>query len=290
MARFLTTQSISDEIFQIIKEAKKKLILVSPYFQTSQLIRERIRTKSEKSKSMELTIVYKEDLNQSEINWMKDIKNLAVREKNNLHAKCYLNESRAIICSMNLYKYSQENNIEMGILITRKDDPIAFRSLMDEIENLKSNSQKKIDNRPTTYDELSLNHKLNYLLINELVGYRLNGDRSADFEILTTSELILLARSENLNLKTISKLLPEKKIDEYCDGILKKMIYAKKFTIGKVLRVIQNPKFKYPKIVFKPIAGDEILLDCTKNNLPKENTNVAVNKQKGWFNKYYDLE
>lgn len=291
MALFLDTQSISKEILQIIKEAKKKLILVSPYFQTSGLIRERIKTKSEKSKSMEFTIVFKEVLKQSEFEWMKDIKNIAVLEKNNLHAKCYLNESRAVICSMNLYEYSQQNNIEMGILITKKDDPAAFRSLLDEIENLKFNSVKKIDNRPTTYHELPLNHKLNYILLNELVLYRLNGDRSEEFEILTMNELILLARTENLTSQTLSKLLSETKNDEYADGILKKLIYAKKFTIGTVLKVIpKNSKFKYTKIVFKPLNDDEIVLNCSENILPEENTIVAVNLEKGWFNKYYGLE
>jgi hypothetical protein len=291
MALFLDTQSISKEILQIIKEAKKRVVLVSPYFQTSGLIRERIRTKGEKSNLTEFTIIYgKGDLKATEYNWMKEIKNLVVLEKINLHAKCYLNESRAVICSMNLYEYSQQNNIEMGILITRKEDPVAFHALMDEIENLKHNGLRKIDNRPNTYEKLAFNQKLKYILINELVGYRLNGDRDEEFEILTTSELISLASSEILNAQTLSKLLPEKKSAEYCEGILQKMDYAQKFTLGTILKVIQNTRFKYPKIVFKPFDSDEILLSCTEDNLPVENIIVAAKIKGDWFNSWYYLE
>ena len=60
-----------------------------------------------------------------------------------LHAKCYLNEDRAIICSMNLYDYSQQTNIEMGILITKKDDEVAYEALIDEINNIKINGTRK---------------------------------------------------------------------------------------------------------------------------------------------------
>ena len=34
----------------------------------------------------------------------------------NLHAKCYLNEKKMIITSMNLYEFSQVNNREMAFL------------------------------------------------------------------------------------------------------------------------------------------------------------------------------
>lgn len=292
MALFLETQSISKEILELIKEAKKKIILISPYFKTSELLRERIRTKSDNSKLTEFTIIYgKEDLKESELEWMKGIKNLNILEKKNLHAKCYLNENRAIICSMNLYDYSQQNNIEMGILITKKDDPIAFRSLLDEIFNLKHNSINILNNQIVTFDSLTPNQKLNYKLINELVGYKLKDKKKTEDDILTTAELISLASCENLNTESISKLLPEKKFDEYCDGILKKMNYSQKFTLGKIDRIIRSQELTYPKIIFKLLNGNVLELDCTENNLPKkENIYVAVRLNETWFNEYYTLD
>jgi hypothetical protein len=48
----------------------------------------------------------------------------------NLHAKIYLNERRVLITSMNLHKYSANNNIEIGCLIP---DPIVAKSVANDI-------------------------------------------------------------------------------------------------------------------------------------------------------------
>ncbi|HTC01257.1 MAG TPA: phospholipase D family protein, partial [Ferruginibacter sp.] len=123
MAKFLETQAISSELMKLIKEAKDKIILVSPYLKVNSQIQERLRTKSKTGALSEIVIVYgKSELQKSELEWIKDIEDLKVIEKNNLHAKCYINEDKAIICSMNLYEYSQQTNIEMGILITKEHD------------------------------------------------------------------------------------------------------------------------------------------------------------------------
>ena len=39
-----------------------------------------------------------------------------------LHAKCYLNEKMALVTSMNLYDYSMIKNLEMGVLVVRKQN------------------------------------------------------------------------------------------------------------------------------------------------------------------------
>lgn len=50
----------------------------------------------------------------------------------NLHAKCYLNEETCIITSLNLYEFSQVNNNEMGVLLTRADDATVYREAYEE--------------------------------------------------------------------------------------------------------------------------------------------------------------
>ena len=123
MAIFLNTQAISNELMKLIKDAKEKIILISYSFKVNQQIQERLKTKSKIGTLSEIVIVFgKTELKQTELDWIKEIQDLKIYEKLNLHAKCYLNEDRAIICSMNLYDYSQQTNIEMGILITKKDD------------------------------------------------------------------------------------------------------------------------------------------------------------------------
>ena len=50
----------------------------------------------------------------------------------NLHAKCYLNEKEALLTSMNLYEFSQINNDEMGILVSREQDPDLYKKIREE--------------------------------------------------------------------------------------------------------------------------------------------------------------
>lgn len=53
-----------------------------------------------------------------------------------LHAKCYLNENQAIVTSMNLYSFSQQNNDEMGIHVTKEKDPDLYKDIYEEAQRL----------------------------------------------------------------------------------------------------------------------------------------------------------
>jgi hypothetical protein len=59
-----------------------------------------------------------------------------------LHAKCYLNEAEAIITSMNLYEFSQQNNNEMGIYISKTQDPDLYNSTFEEVQRLLTISEE----------------------------------------------------------------------------------------------------------------------------------------------------
>jgi len=54
-----------------------------------------------------------------DFNFFKEFPNVQIRYEKRLHAKYYANESSAILTSMNLYSYSQDNNIEFGVLTER---------------------------------------------------------------------------------------------------------------------------------------------------------------------------
>jgi phosphatidylserine/phosphatidylglycerophosphate/cardiolipin synthase-like enzyme len=61
----------------------------------------------------------------------------------NLHAKCYLNEDKMIIASMNLYEFSQQNNREMGILIdtSNEHDKQVYDDATKDIDSIIHNSE-----------------------------------------------------------------------------------------------------------------------------------------------------
>ena len=54
----------------------------------------------------------------------------------NLHAKCYLNENHALLTSMNLLESSQILSYEMGIVVSREEEPQLFETIDQELRNL----------------------------------------------------------------------------------------------------------------------------------------------------------
>ena len=53
-----------------------------------------------------------------------------------LHAKFYMNESRAVVTSMNLYEYSQVYNEEIGTEFTAEEDPEDFEKIVERFLSL----------------------------------------------------------------------------------------------------------------------------------------------------------
>jgi len=121
MAEFLTTAGTSHHIEDMIIEAKLNLHLVSPYLQLSKTLYERLKDASKRG--VVIKIVYgKRDLALGVQNLLSELNNLELYFFENLHAKCYFNESEMVITSMNMYEFSEKTNREMGILISRNSD------------------------------------------------------------------------------------------------------------------------------------------------------------------------
>lgn len=139
MAEFLTTTGTSYHIENIIMNARKKLFLVSPYLQISKTLFERLKDAS--IKGVEITIIYgKDELKPNETNSLADLKNVRLYYFDNLHAKCYFNESKMVITSMNMYEFSEKTNREMGVLIDAVNDTALFQSAADETSSIMKSS------------------------------------------------------------------------------------------------------------------------------------------------------
>ncbi len=140
MAKFLTTSKITAELEEIIKNANERLILISPYLKTNERIREHIE---ERIGKIIVTIIYgKTELQPEENKWLRTLDTAVVRYRKNLHAKCYLNEKTAMITSMNLHDFSQSHNDEMGVLITKEDDPELYADVRKEVDKLLNRSER----------------------------------------------------------------------------------------------------------------------------------------------------
>lgn len=135
MAKFLNTSGTNFFLEELIKNAKERLILISPYLRLNDRIKELLEDKDRLK--IDIRIVYgKSDLHPDEIKWMQKLDYVRLSFCKNLHAKCYLNESECIISSLNLYEFSQVNNNEMGILIRKYEDGEVFKDAYEEAQRI----------------------------------------------------------------------------------------------------------------------------------------------------------
>lgn len=140
MAEFATTNGISYHIENIITRARKKLVLVSPYLKLSKTFHERLRDAA--SRGVKIIIVFgKDELKPNESNSLANLKNLSLYYFENLHAKCYFNETDMVITSMNMYEFSEKNNREMGVVISKKQDSNLFQQAVEETHSIITSSE-----------------------------------------------------------------------------------------------------------------------------------------------------
>lgn len=135
MAKFLNTSGTNYHLEELIKAARDRLILISPFLKLNDRIKELMADKDRLK--IDVRVVYgKSELAPAEAEWLKALTFVRTSFCRNLHAKCYLSEEAAIVTSLNLYEFSMVNNNEMGILITRAEDPDLYREVYEEAQRL----------------------------------------------------------------------------------------------------------------------------------------------------------
>lgn len=135
MAKFLNTSATNYFLEELIKEAKDRLILISPFLKLNDRIKELLTDKDRLK--IDVRIIYgKSELQPEELTWLKGLTYIRTSFCKNLHAKCYLNEELCIISSLNLYEFSQVNNNEMGVLIRRSDDGDLYKDAYEEAQRI----------------------------------------------------------------------------------------------------------------------------------------------------------
>ena len=122
MAKFIKGQALNGEVENIFSNAKNQIIIITPYIKLHPHYLNALRGKKSDDK-LSIVIVFGKNKDDKTKSFDKDtfeffsqFPNIKICYQENLHAKYYANESNAIITSMNLYEYSQNNNIEAGIL------------------------------------------------------------------------------------------------------------------------------------------------------------------------------
>ncbi|GHV00974.1 hypothetical protein AGMMS49521_0130 [Campylobacterota bacterium] len=135
MAKFLNTSATNYFLEELIKSAKDRLILISPFLRLNDRIKELLEDKNRLK--IDVRVIYgKSELQPGEISWLNELSYLRTSYCKNLHAKCYINEELCIITSLNLYEFSQINNNEMGVLIRRSEDAELYKEAYEEAQRI----------------------------------------------------------------------------------------------------------------------------------------------------------
>lgn len=121
MAKFLHGNELNSEIGNIFENANDILVLVSPFIKLHHRYADSLKSKVDNDK-LSIRIVFGKNegditksLSHDDLNFFMQFPDVEIRYEKRLHAKFYANESAQILTSMNLYDYSQDQNIEAGI-------------------------------------------------------------------------------------------------------------------------------------------------------------------------------
>ena len=141
IAEFLTTAGASHQIEEIINDAEQFLWLISPYLKINKRVKELLEDKDHFK--IDIRVIYgKSELQPEENNWLESLASIRTSFRKDLHAKCYLNEKKALLTSTNLYEFSQSNNDEMGILVSRDKDEDLYKAILEESQRILRRSEE----------------------------------------------------------------------------------------------------------------------------------------------------
>ena len=141
MAEFLDTQGVSYYLKKLINNANDKLYLISPYLQLNNQLK--LSLADRHKFSIDIIIIYGKvsDINPEDSSWLQSMPGIKLLFHKDLHAKCYFNEKEAIVTSMNLYMFSQQNNVEMGIYVSKEKDEELYKQIANEVDRIKRGSE-----------------------------------------------------------------------------------------------------------------------------------------------------
>ena len=132
--QILNTNECSSVLEVLIQSAKKFVILITPYIQISPRIESLLHIAGQEG--VAIFLVARERLKKEEYAKVKDLEKLTICIHPPLHAKVYFNENDVLLTSLNLYEFSQQNNTEIGIVFSRKEQKESYMRVVGEFKNI----------------------------------------------------------------------------------------------------------------------------------------------------------
>lgn len=218
MIKFLTTNGINLYLEELLKNSQKEIILISPYIQLQRKIKEILSSK--KDDGIDITVVCRaKDLKE-------DLSKVATKvfDCSTLHAKCYMNENEAIVTSLNLYEFSQQNNDEMGFYIRSSDSTLSM------LQKKNSDTNNQIFKEIKKEAEQLYKNKIN----------------------LTTFPPVPVPNGNDTSIQIVTEIANQAKRSDM-------LVEGKKYSLD-VLESIFNFEYKGKAGIKKSAWGDEIVL------------------------------
>jgi RNA polymerase-binding transcription factor DksA len=183
MAKFLTGEELENSICGIIRGAKEKLIIVSPFIKLDDFFIQIFESQAQNSQLHILIVFGKNEqdksrsLNSNDFEFFKKFPNVSIIYVANLHAKYYGNESKGIITSINMYDHSFRNNIEFGVL--------SENTILDKLKGSADNDAwyeclKIADNGEPVFIKRPM-FKSKLIFIKDYINSKVLLDKTADF-------------------------------------------------------------------------------------------------------------
>ena len=148
MSKFLTGDELENVVYDIIWDAEKILLIVSPFIKLDDYFKNLFKKHMDDHKLRIILVFGKNEkkvnrsLSNEDFDFFKQFPNVSIVYVPNLHAKYYGNEKKGVITSINLYDYSFKNNIEFGVFeqklfnkLSTSADVEAWEQCMDMAHN-----------------------------------------------------------------------------------------------------------------------------------------------------------
>ncbi len=152
MAKFYQGTHLNAKLERLVERSDDFLLLVSPYIKLHRRFRDVLETKMQTPKLAIIILFGKNEgditasISEDDLNFLKDFPNIRIGYDKDLHAKYYASEDAAIITSLNLHQFSQNNNIEAGVMLMPDED--AYKESLAYFKNILKKCEVLFERKP----------------------------------------------------------------------------------------------------------------------------------------------
>jgi len=129
MGKIIEGREIAEAVERLALTAERELVMVSPYINANSILCATLV----KAAARRVEVVVLCAKRPENFPALKTLAGVEIRLCPNLHAKAYMNERDAVVCSMNLLDFPEPGNIEFGVLFSRFDSPEMFDALATSV-------------------------------------------------------------------------------------------------------------------------------------------------------------